>query len=188
MKWIMVFVVFFAGCLAVFGEIDQKEIKRLQRGVRIDSVQDVTFRNDDREKLVLLRFNTTQDERDKEGFRIRVTVELTDKSKDCFYAQLMRRQGTVNSEYLGQDLWEFYIPHAELERPKVSAYVVEYGIMDGDTFVPIASALDDVDSVEELTGRCQSRIETGVKLKHAYVYREGAAETEEESLLRTLKK
>ena len=188
MKKMMLSVMLVAGCLAAFGEIDEKEMKRLKRYVRVDSVNDSTFRNKDREKIAILKFNTSQDERDKEGYRVRVTVELTDKSKDSYYAQLMRNQAEVSSEYLGQDRWEFHVPHGELERPKVSAYVVEYGLMDEETFVPLAVEMDDVDSAEELIERCKARIDKGVKMKHGYLYRDDANGTQEESLLRTLKK
>lgn len=188
MKKMMLSLMLVAGCLAAFGEIDEKEMKRLKRYVRINSVNDGTIRNDDREKIAVLKFNTSQDERDKEGFRVRVTVEMTDKSKTSYYAQLMRKQAEVNSEYLGQDRWEFHVPHGELERPKVTAYVVEYGLMDEETFVPLVIEMDGVDSVEELIERCKARIEDGVKMKHAYYYRDDANGTEEESLLRTLKK
>jgi hypothetical protein len=79
------------------------------------------------------------------------------------------------------------VPQGELERPKVSAYVVEYGLMDEETFVPLAIEMDDVDSVEELTERSPSRLEDGVKLKHAYYYRNMDRSTQE-SILRTLSK
>ncbi len=186
MKMKLLSVMLLAGCLAVFGEISEEEMERLGRYVGIDSVRDNTFRNDDREKIEVLEFNTTQDERNTEGYRVRVTLELTDKSKNKYCAQLMRSQREVNSEYTGQDRWEFHVPHGELERPKVSAYVVEYGIMDEETFVPLAVEMDDVDSVEELTSRCTSRIEDGVKLKHAYYYRD--LQSEKQSILRTLRK
>ena len=203
MKWNVLTVVFLAGCFSVFAEISEDEMDRMKRFVRIESVRDATERDDDRNKIEVLKFHTSQDEQDKEGFRMRVTVELTDKSKDSYCAQLIRYQGRVNPEYKGQDRWEFHVPHGDLERPEITAYAIEYGVMDGETFVPVVSAFQDVDSVEELTGRCKSRIEEGVKLKHAYYYRENGGDagvdSEDdgavsssgsglESLLRTLKK
>jgi hypothetical protein len=187
MKKIIWFVMWLVGCLTVFGEIDERRMERLERYVKIDSVREATMRNDDLEKIEVLKINTSQDERDIEGFYIRVTVELTDRSKNTFYAQLMRPQAAVSSEYMGQDRWEFHVPQGKLERPKVSAYVVEYGIMDEGTFVPFATELDDVDSLKELTDRSETRIEDGVKLMHAYYYRDTADESQQSSILRTLR-
>ncbi len=85
---------------------------------------------------------------------IRVAVEITDKSEEKSYlAEKKYKNGTFGYEYLGHGYWSFKVPWGDIERLEISAYAVQYGVMDGDTFVPFAEELDDVDSYEELVER-----------------------------------
>ncbi|MBL7016268.1 MAG: hypothetical protein ISR84_01785 [Kiritimatiellales bacterium] len=163
-------------------EISEDELGRFGRTVRIDSVRFATIRNKERQKVEVFEVSTSQDERDTDGLYLRVTVELKHGSGEKLCAQLIRQQCDVTTEeYAGRDQWEFYIPHGELKRPRIDAYVVEYGLMDGENFVPVATRTDDADDVNEIIENCSNKIaEDQLQMKHSYVYRDGDEELDSE--------
>ncbi len=167
-------LVFCMSCFVAVGAgISEDELERLERTVKIGSVNDDTVENDADEEFEQLKFYTYQNEDDDYNFRMRVTMELTDRSKNTYFAQLMKPRGVVSAEYTGEDNWKFEVPHGDLERPKVTAYVVQYGIQLGSEFVVLAEETDDVDTVEELTERSPTRLEQKPAIQHQYSYRDG---------------
>ncbi len=172
--WLLVFCVscFFA----VGAEVSEDELERLERTVKIGSVSDDTIENDADEELEQLKFYTYQNEDDEYNFRMRVTIELTDKSKNTYFAQLIKSRGVVDTEYTGEDNWDFRVPHGDLERPKVTAYVVQYGIQVDAKFIVLAEETDDVDTVEELTERSPTRLEQKPVILHQYKFRDSDEE------------
>ncbi len=175
MKRYLMMVILAAGCLLSYGAERSDELVELQKklavSVKIGTVNSDTVRNDSNEKLEVFKFHTYQDERDKGlNFRVRVTVEMTDKSGSSCFAQLNREQGPLHEEYTGEDDWEFYIPHGSMERPKVTAYAIQYGILEDGSFIPVVEKLSKVDSVDEITKRTSCRAEF-TKTLHSYKYR-----------------
>jgi hypothetical protein len=174
-------VCILTGTVAV-GELSQSDLERLQRTVSIDSVRTESYRDNNRNEFKVLKFNTSQYESEKIRFYIRVTVEMK-ANGNLVYAQQIRRKGDItNTEYIGQDRWEFYIPLGEYSSSRITAYVIEYGIMDNERFISVATATSRVKSREEIIERCQVQIEDNVELKHAYVYRDESLEEEEDEL------
>jgi len=167
-------------------EFSEREMDRLQRSVQIGSIQDKTERNDDREKIEVMTLYTAQDERDTEGFELRVTVEVEDGDDNTYLIEISGGQRTVNSEYTGEDHWEVHIPYGEIDKLEISGYAIQYGVMDGDKFLLLAEEYDDVDTVQELKERTTASL-TGVtvRLKHAYVYRDDE-EANIQTLMRTV--
>ncbi len=162
-------------------EIPKKELKKLKRSVKILSVSDRKTENQEDEKIFLLKFDTNQDEDNDEQFkyRFRVTVEITDKAKNTYFAQVQASQRALHEDYLGEDTWEFHIPIGNMERPKLSACVIQYGILHEGKFIPLNEDFDDVDTVEELTERSPNRLDGNMKLfKHTYLYDEDGTEEE----------
>ena len=182
MKKIVLLILFcFSGLLAVGEEISEKEMKKLQRDVKISSVSDRKMKNQDGEEVFLLKFDTNQDEDNDEGFsyRFRVTVELTDKAKNSYFAQIQGARRDVNEDYIGEDSWEFQIPLGKLERPKLTAYAIQYGILNDGKLIPLAEDFDDVDTLEELTERSPNRLDGNIKLtQHIYLYDDDGTEEE----------
>jgi hypothetical protein len=138
--------------------------EELEGRIKIGTVNDSKMKNDADEKVTEIKFHTYQDERDELNYRIRVTIEMTDRQKNTYFAQISRPPKPFPGEYTGESDWAFQIPHGDLERPKVSAYAIEYGFLDGSTFVPVAEEFDDVDCAEEITDRTQARI--NIKCTH----------------------
>jgi hypothetical protein len=174
-------VLLFAGALASSGEELSKELvtlkEKLSRSVKIGTINSDTIRDNDDKKIEVFKFHTYQDERDKNlNFRVRVTVEMTDKSGQACFAQINREQGSLHEEYTGEDDWEFQIPHGEMDRPKVTAYVIQYGILEDGMFIPVAEKLSKTGSAEEITKRTPCRAEF-VKTVHYYWYRDLDGET-----------
>ncbi len=176
MKIYILLAVFFASHLPSFGELSDKEMKRL-RDVEIAGIRIDTWKNKEREKSELLEVNTFQseddpDEYDMTRFRIRLAVELTDKQKQTYLVQFTGiAPEDFDSEYQGEDYWQLYMAHGDLERLKITGYRVEYGLMDGDTFVPLAQ--EEKDSEKMLDGLRQrtTRLFSGkVYLRHYYMY------------------
>jgi len=178
MKYTILLMTICLSCfVAVGAELTEDQLEKLERSVKIGSVSDETVRGDDDGKSEVLKFYTYQNEDDEYNFRMRVTIELTDKSKNTYFAQLMRERGAVDTEYTGEDNWKFELPHGDLEKPKLTAYVVQYGILNEGEFVVLAEEFDDVDTLEELTERTTTRTDEKMTAKHNYSYRDGDGET-----------
>lgn len=151
--------------------------EKLSRTVKIGAVNNDTIRDGDNKKIEAFKFHTYQDERDKDlNFRVRVTIEMTDKAGSTCYAQLNREQGSLHDEYTGEDDWEFQISHGDLDKPKISAYAIQYGILQDGKFIPVAEKLWKAESVDEITKRTSCRTEFA-KTQHSYWYRNLDGET-----------
>jgi hypothetical protein len=177
----MLLLVFCLSCLfAVAEPLSEDELERLQDGVRISSVNDDTVDGDEigldeDTEFVQLKFYTYQDEDDAEKytFYMRVTVEMTDKKTGTIcYAQFAREQGPVDPEYTGEDNWQFVVSQGDMQRPKVTAYAVQYGVIVDGKPVFIAEELDDVDSVDEIIERTPTRLDQKPQILHQYSYRD----------------
>jgi len=170
----IILLAFCLNCFTSFGAELSDEIVELKKSrkskVKIGSVSDDTIRNDEDKKIEVLKFHTYQYEDDELTYRICVTVELTDNQDDVYFAQLAREQGSVHKDYTGEDSWEFQIAHGDLEKPKLTAYAIQYGFFTDGIFVPIAEEFDDVDRLEEITERATAgRIDMQIT-KHTYQY------------------
>lgn len=124
---------------------------QLEDQTKIMGVSHDMIRNDKDEKIEVIKFHTYQDVRERHDYRVRVTAELTDKNDVSGYGQFMRAQGGVPADYTGEDDWTFELEHGSLERAKLSALVIEYGIFHQGTFVPLAVETDHVDDAREIT-------------------------------------
>jgi hypothetical protein len=167
----------FASRLVAFGEFDEKELKHFKKNVEIAGVHEDTYKNDDREKSETLEVNTFQDsddplEFDMSLFRIHFVVELTDKQKNTYLVQFKGKPSAdYDSEYQGEDYWTLYMPHGDIERLKISGYMVRYGIMDDDTFVLLAEEEDHSEKMREgVINRTTHLFPGTVRLRHYYMY------------------
>jgi len=170
------YAMLIALCLSCFtaaaAELSEEVLEHLKESVKIGGIGDDTFRNEDGEKIELLKFYTFQNEDDDYEFRLRVTVELSEKSKKVVFAQLMRGQGELDPEYTGEDNWRFELPQGNLKRPKMTAYAIQYGVLHEGNFIVLVEEFDDVDSLEELTERTTVRAENKPVIKHQYTFRD----------------
>lgn len=149
-------------CLTCFAadssEDAEKLINRLKGCTRLGTINDNVVRNDADEKVLVLKFHTNQDKRHQSKYRMRITVEAVDKECNLFYGQSVTAQGGRPSDYTGEDDWEFQCNFAGLEKPKVSAYVIEYGFMDSETFVVLTEELKNAETAEEILGRSKKQL------------------------------
>lgn len=177
MKIYLVAAVLFAGHLSVSGALTKDERDRFDHRLRISGVRTDRWKSEDRKEYELLQVNTLQDQEDPlhyemSRFRIRLAVELTDHDKNTY---LVRFTGNApenyNSNYTGEDYWELYMAHGDLGRLKITGYVVQYGIMDGETFVALASDEDHADKMLERVRLGTTTLFRGkVYLRHYYIY------------------
>lgn len=133
--------------------------EEMERRIKLGGINDSTFKNDDDEKLEVVKFHTYQDERDDLMYRMRVTIELIDKNDQTCFGQLMVPPRPYPTGYTGESDWEFQIPHGDMKRPKINAYAIQYGFIEDGTFVPVAEDFDDVESPEEIVNRNDNRVE-----------------------------
>lgn len=180
-RWYILVLVFLAGYFVAVAEVTDDEIDDLRDKIKIGSVSDDDFEENDIEYQTL-KFYTYQDEDSVEDytFYVKVTVEFTEKkTKKSYYAQFARTQGSVESEYTGEDNWEFVVAQGDLEKPKVSAYVVQYGILVDKKFIVIVEEMDDVDSLEELTTRTSDKLVQKPRILHQYNFRDSNEEVQQ---------
>ncbi len=187
MKFCLLPVLFFSIVLVAAGELSRDDEKRL-RDVEIAGITEDTYRKEDGEKSEELEINTFQNEDDDgKGFRMRIIVELEGQDKKRYIAGFTaNRPDDLNSEYTGEDYWIFRMPHGDLGRLSIEGYLVQYGFMDGDTFVVFAE--DENHSEEVLEGvrnRTTLPFPGKVRLKHYYMFVDDE-EGEMESMPKTL--
>lgn len=175
--WYVMLLAVCLGCFTSFGEkISDDEIERLKGTVKIGGVGDTTEDGEDDQELEVLKFYTTQyeDDTDEYEFRIKVVAEVTDKkAKKVYLAKMARMQGAVDTEYRGEDNWEFKIPYGDMEKVKITAYVIQYGVLSDREFIVLAEEMDDVDSLEELEARTTEMVAKDPVLFHQYKYSDG---------------
>jgi len=190
MKYYTMLFAFCLSCFTSFGaELPDElaELKEARKGkVKIGGVIDDTVRGDDDEKFEVLKFYTSQYEDDELVYRVRVTMEITDKDDNIYFARLAREQGPLHPDYIGEDRWAFQVPHGDLKRPKLTAYAIQYGFFKDGILVPLAEEFDDVDSVDEIMERAEAgRLDMQITL-HTYQFRnEGAGEDGGDEILTT---
>lgn len=177
-----VFIAFLlASCFVASGAFDEKELKMLKKESSIDNVRDDTIKNKDREKIETVEVTCVRNEDYQENFRIYIYVEIQDRAKNTYLVEFAANQREVDSDFLGEEYWLLEMPHGELENPKVSAYAIQYGIVDEDgTFVLLSEEYDDVDSVDELKERTTTPFPGKCHLNFCYLYddsSEGATES-----------
>lgn len=170
LKWILCTVLFSSVVFAA--ELGEDELERLQTKTRVGGVSDVEVDNELGEEITQIKFYSYQDQDTEYTYRVRLTVEIEDKEDNLYFAQYARLQGSVNEEYTGEDNWEFDIDTSMLERPKVTAYAVEYGVLIDGEFIVLDLQVDDVDTPEEILERATERL-SGVEARHRYNYDDG---------------
>jgi hypothetical protein len=174
MKCRVLTVLFFAGLfLLANGELTKQQ-KTWLKDLEISGVRVATIRDEDRNKIELLEITTAQSPNEdniESGFRIHIVVEISDSKKNKYIADFTgNRPEDLDVEYTGEDYWNFYLPHGELDHPKVEAYAIQYGYMDGETFVVFAENYKRCKTMEELTRRTTTPFPGTIRLKHYYMY------------------
>jgi hypothetical protein len=190
MKFHLLTVLVFSGLFLVAnGELTKDQLKQLE-DMEIDGVHLGEIRDDDRNKIIDVEINTTQnDSDDAQGgdFRMRVVLELKDADKNMYLADFTGdRPGDIDTEYTGEDYWHIYLPHGDLKRPKVERYAIQFGFMDGETFIVFAEDYQRVKTLEELTESGVPPYPDTIRMKHYYMY-DDIELGETESISRTVR-
>jgi mRNA-degrading endonuclease RelE of RelBE toxin-antitoxin system len=171
------------------GKLSEEDLDNFE-DIEIMRVGEETWKNEDREKFEVLEVTTAQSQDDPfdydmNNFRIRLVVELTDKEKNKYIVQFTGSAATdYDDNYDGEDYWRLYMAHGDLERLKISGYVVQYLYMDGEESVLLAQEADKEDELlQGLKARTTKKFPGTVFLRHAYMY-----EDEFEGLIESLEK
>jgi hypothetical protein len=155
-----------------------KLAKRLEGETRIFLVKDDDVKVG-KSKYFTFRFVTFQNDKhqDEEPFnlfdqyRLRLTVQLTDrKTSTVVFAHheedVIKKKANLMIHYVGTQ-WEFRIPFGEMQKPKLSAYVIEFGFEKDGYFIPLSVDLDEVDSADEILNGEGTKTEMKRYLKDA---------------------
>lgn len=127
--------------------------EKYSNGMKVWAIEDDDMEDEDENEFFVLQFESRQDKRDNDlNYQMRVTVQLTDKkTKTVVYAQTTHNPRPVSEEwYADHTAWEFQIPFGQLEKPKMTACVIEFGFMKDTYFVPVAMDCDNADTPEEI--------------------------------------
>jgi len=163
MKRQLLIFLFCSACLTAMGAETTDTIKALKKELRnkvkFGSILDETIEKDNGDEFEQIRFYTYRSHGYDAKFKLRITIEITDNrgKGDPAYATLTQSHHKADTDFTGQEEWEFEIPHGSMKKPKITAYVIQSGVMHNKSFIPIAEELDDVDSEEEIIGRENTR-------------------------------
>ncbi len=183
MKYCVLPVLFFVSFfLLANGELS-KDQKKMLDGLEISGVRATTDKDDNRNKFELLEITTGQEPSEdnmESGYRIHIVAELKDSEKNMYIVDFTgNRPDDFDVEYTGEDYWLLYMPHGELQRPKIDAYAIQYGFMDGEEFIVFAEEYKRCKTMDELTQRTTTPYPETVRLRHYYMYEdESVGETE----------
>lgn len=182
MKHYLIILALLSGCLITSGQELSEELADLQkdisRGIRINNINDVTVRNG-KEKSLRFKFASNQDVKYKdEIYRMRLTVELTDKDTDkVYYAQHAILQGPTSDEYTGKDTWDFLLPLGDLKNAKFTAYAAEYEIIKDEKEIPVGCKLSrKIKSSKDITNATTNRLEFAT-FEHTFEFINSEGET-----------
>jgi hypothetical protein len=100
-----------------------------------------------------VKVSTEQDQDSPFMGTMRFTVELTDRAGLTAYGQVLKLQGKHPPEYDGKDDWTFEIPHGTMEKPKITAYSLEYGWETNKVFTPVRQVFYKTESADEIMAR-----------------------------------
>jgi hypothetical protein len=166
---ILLFCAVLVGCVSVFGEISEKELKKYSKTFQISGVRSGTKERAKKEcEFLEIQFSggdAIEDAQYVNNTWLRFTAEVTDKeTKQTYLAKIYEQIDPIRQEggseyntYSGEGYWTFWIPQTEqLSRLKVTAYSLELGVMDGEKFVPYCEKLNGVKSYEELIERTKT--------------------------------
>lgn len=171
------------------GQLSDAELRAFESEVEIAGARSTTYRRDeDRKQFERLEINTFQseddiDDYDMTRFRMRIVAELTDRNKNTYLVRFTgNAPGERDSEYAGEDYWNLLMAHEDLERLKVTAHYVQYGIMNGSEFVVLAEEKDKVDAMlARVRARTTKVFQGSVYLRHYYLYNDRVLGTTESS-------
>ncbi|MDD3276945.1 MAG: hypothetical protein PHP93_07855 [Kiritimatiellales bacterium] len=164
MKYTMLLISFFMSCLISQGELSEKQLKDAKKLVSIDAVRN-SVENDTDGTSLLVQVEFSSEKRGLNEVLFRVAIELTDREKKTYLlAALSKKIGILSETYLGEGYWELKIPYGDMGRLKVTGYAAEFGLMDGEKFVPFDGKYKTVKTYEELTGRTTTPFPVGIKL------------------------
>ncbi len=188
MRFYVLLFVFCVSHLLASAELSEKDVKRLQRNVEVAGARISDYKNrESREKFQVLEINTFQDQDATTGFRIYLAVELTDKNKVKYLVEFTGSPSDdYDSAYQGEDYWKLYVPIANFDQLKITGYFIQYGIMDGETFVPLAERMSKVKTLDELKKRATTPFPGPFNLQHYYMY-DDQTEGVQESIPRMVK-
>lgn len=157
MKKLSRILVLLTLCVSVFAKQQslpnplQDLVDKYHNRMEIYNVNDDTIRDGNNQKIEVFKFNTRQDKRDKLDYQLRITVQFTDrKTKEKGYAQKKYTVPPAPETYTGATDWEFQIPYGHFERPKISAYVIEFGFLKDNVFVPVAVESHKAETAKEI--------------------------------------
>lgn len=152
-------VVFAVSTLLMAGVFAQESpdteamMKLLKKQLSMGSIAKTDFRDAKDLKNERVKLVTEQDEDNPFVGTLRFTVEVTDKSGEVRWGQVSRAQSKHPPEYEGKDEWTFEFPHGELDKPKITAYALEYGWETNKVFTPVVQKFDNAESAGEITDR-----------------------------------
>lgn len=149
---VSVLTVLAAGLFAQTDDVEAK-VQALKKMLSMGSIVKSDFRNDKDEKFERIKVTTEQEKDDPFLGAVRLTVEMTDKSDQTVYGQKVQAQAKHPSEYQGKDEWTFEIPHGALDKPKITAYALEYGWETNKVFTPVVQEFYKAESAEEILAR-----------------------------------
>jgi hypothetical protein len=177
MKVYLLLAVMIVWHLPAVGVLTEDELDLFDKRLQIAAIRTDDWKNEDREKYEVLEVNTVQSQDDPRNydmkrFRIRMAVELTDQEKNTYLVQVTgNAPDSYNLDYKGEDYWKLYMAHGDLGRLKITGYAVQYGIMDGEEFVPLAENEDDADEMLERVRQQTTVLFPGrLYLRHYYIY------------------
>ena len=146
-------LVLVAGAFAQEAPNTDEMVKQLKKELSMGSIVKTDFRDDKDQKFERVKLTTEQDEDSPFMGTMRFTVEMTDKAGEVRWGQITKVQGKRPAEYDGKDEWTFDVPHGALDKPKMTAYALEYGWETNKVFTPVAQNFYKVESADEITDR-----------------------------------
>jgi hypothetical protein len=131
----------------------EAQVKKLKKQLSMGSVVKNDFRDEKDQKWERIKVTTEQEKDSPFMGAMRFTVEMTDKEGKTICGQKVQPQAKHPAEYAGRDEWTFDFPHGDLDKPKITAYALEYGWETNKVFTPVIQEFNKSESAGEILAR-----------------------------------
>jgi polyhydroxybutyrate depolymerase len=134
------------------------QLKEEHRGIKMAFVGDWSKRVKG-QKCEVLKFHIYhKNEVVYPDYKVRLTVSLEDRNGKVYFGRIITNAPDLPLGYTGESDLEFYIPHGDIQRPKLKTFVLQYGVRHNNMFVPVADLFEGVDSVDEIVQKSVDRV------------------------------
>jgi hypothetical protein len=101
-------------------------------------------------------------------FMTRLLCELACDDGGTWLIEYAGQQSKTDEDYVGADEWQIFVKPETFKNCTISAYVLQYGMVNDGEFVPLVEKKKNVESGKELLARNLTKFPGKLTVRHSY--------------------